>query len=72
MHFDGTVTLGNLLVMVTFAIAAITFGLKLAHDVKYLKQWVAAHAECNERQIKVLEEVRLELAYRRGQSDGES
>lgn len=71
MHFDGTVTLGNVLTIAAFALAALAFGLKVDFDIKNIRAWIRAHAECNTAQIAALNEIRSSLDYLRGVSDAQ-
>ncbi len=79
MHFDSTVTLGNLLTVAAFGLAAAAYGLKRDSDIKtskedivIIKEWIKGHAICNKSQMDVLEEVRRTLAYLSGKSDGKT
>ena len=69
MHFDSTVTLGNVFTMVTLAGTALIIGLRMDMKVKYHDKWILDHAECNRKQIEILAEVRTDLAYLRGRAD---
>lgn len=71
MHFDGTVTLGNLLTIAVMTIAAIAYWQRVELDLKAIKEWIKGHKECNQKQIDILHEVRGSLRYLKGVADGE-
>ncbi len=74
MHFEWTVSLGQIATMTTILalILKITqyyarIDLKLeSHD-----RWIADHAECNKKQIEILNELRRHMEYERGMSDSD-
>lgn len=70
MHFDGTVTLGNVLTIAAMAIVAITYGIRVDLDLKSIKEWIKGHKECNDKQIAILTELRGDLRYLKGLADG--
>lgn len=71
MRFDGTVTLGNVLTILAFAMTALAFGLRTDFNIKAIQKWIKAHAECNATQIAALNEIRTGLSYLRGIADAQ-
>src|SRR5678815_2927754 len=67
-HFDMTVTLGNLLTIAAFAIAAIAFGIRIETKVAFHEIWIKGHAECSRQQSEVLNELREAISYMRGRN----
>ncbi len=77
MHWDGTITLGNLLTIGVSALAVIrawfvidaklsmmsaVMGARLAN----IEEWIKGHEECSHQQREILDEVRAGLSYLRG------
>lgn len=67
-HFDMTVTLGNLLTIAAFAIAAIAFGIRIESKVAYHEMWIKVHQECSKQQLEILNELRSAVAYIKGRN----
>jgi len=67
-HFDMTVTLGNLLTIIAFSVAAIGFGIRIESKVSLHEAWIKAHAECSKQQTEILTELRSAIAYLRGRN----
>jgi len=70
MHFDGTVTLGNVLVIGSFTVATLAFVIRFDERLKAIERWIKGHEVCNKTQIDILSEVRNDLSYLRGQNSG--
>lgn len=70
MHFNGEVTLGNVLTIAVLAIAAIAYWQRVEIDLKAIKEWIRGHKQCNQKQIDILNEVRGSLRYLKGVADG--
>lgn len=68
MHFDSTITLGNLLTIAALLYAALRFVNRVDLKLKLHDAWIAAHQKCNDRQIAILSEVRVHLAFLRGRT----
>ncbi len=78
MHFDGTITLGNVLTIAAFAFAALLYGLRLDSRIKANEEandrydaWILAHEACNKMQISTLNKINESLSYLRGVSDAQ-
>lgn len=67
-HFDMTVTLGNVLTILAFAVAAIAFGFRLEAKVALHEAWIKAHEECAEKQMEILNKLNSAIAYLRGRN----
>lgn len=77
MTFDYTITLGNVLTVLSIlggligAWFRVQMRLKaVEQDSRTHKEWIAAHQECNLRQIEILNEMREGLAFIKGQLKG--
>ncbi len=68
VHFDMTVTLGNVLTIMAFGVAAAAFGIRLEAKVALHETWIKGHAECSRQQTMILTELRAAIAYLRGRN----
>ena len=70
MHFDTTITMGNVMIALAFLVAAGYFWSGMGKNVKAIDAWIAEHKEESKKSDE--ERVEVRLSYVRLQSLVES
>jgi hypothetical protein len=66
MHFDGTISLGNIVTIISFLVIAGMHWKTVTLTLKQHGEYIAEHKRCHQTQMQIVTELRTAIAFMKG------